>query len=109
MSQSSVSIARQSGPDRFEITIDDEVAGFAEFVDHDGQRIFHHTEIDDRFGGKGFAGKVVAHGLDATRDDGKRIVPVCPYVERFVQKHDDWSDLVDPVTDDAKALVAQQN
>ena len=36
--------------------------------------------------------------LDATRTDGLRIVPVCPYVKKFVQTHHDWDDIVDAVT-----------
>ncbi|MEH1059415.1 N-acetyltransferase [Micromonospora sp. CPCC 206171] len=31
---------------------------------------------------------------------GKRIVPVCPYVAKFLKKHDEFADITDPVTSD---------
>ena len=41
--------------DRFSIAVDGRKAGFTELVDHDGQRIFPHTEIGDDFEGRGLA------------------------------------------------------
>ncbi len=92
-------------PDRFEISVDEDVAGFAQFIDRDGQRIFFHTEIDPQFGGRGLAGIVVGHALDATREDGLRAVPVCPFVKKYVERHSDYADIVDPVTPAALAAV----
>ena len=91
--------------DRFEITVDGVRAGLTQVVDAGGQRIFFHTEVGDEFGGQGLAGELVARALDATREAGLRVVPVCPYVKRFVGKHEEYADLVDPVTPDAVAAV----
>ena len=92
-------------PDRFEISVDGVVAGFAQFVEDGDQRIFFHTEIGEEFGGQGLAGKVVQQALETTRADGKRIVPVCPYVAKFVTKSDEFTDLVDQPTPDTIAFV----
>ena len=98
-------IRQLDDPTRFEISVDGEVAGFAEYVDRPGRRIFHHTEIDPAFGGRGLAGVVVEHALTATRDAGLRIVPVCSYVQRWVEKHPQWQESVDkPRPDDLEAL-----
>ncbi len=91
--------------DRFEITVDGVRAGLTQFVDAGGQRIFFHTEVGDEFGGQGLAGELVSRALDATREAGLRVVPVCPYVKRFVGRHEEYADLVDPVTPDAVAAV----
>lgn len=106
MSESAETIAvhRRTAPERFEIQVGDTVAGFAQFIDAAGRRIFFHTEIDDAFGGRGLAAVVVGEALDATRADGLRIVPVCPFVAAFVRRHHDWDDLLDPV--DPAALAA---
>ncbi len=82
---------------RYEISLGGEPAGFTAYLDRDGQRIFHHTEIDDRFGGKGLAGVLVAHALGDSREAGMRIVPVCPYIARWVKSHHDVDDVLDPV------------
>ena len=65
----SASVSRETGPDRFEVSCDGAVAGFAQFVDHDGRRVFFHTEIGEEFGGQGLAGTVVERpcGPPATR------------------------------------------
>jgi predicted GNAT family acetyltransferase len=93
---------------RFEVRYGDELAGFAEYLDHDGQRIFFHTEIGERFGGKGLASTLIRQALRETVDAGLRIVPLCPFVESYVGKHDDFADSVDPVTDSAAELVRER-
>jgi uncharacterized protein len=91
--------------DRFEITVDGTRAGLTQFIETDGRRIFFHTEVGDGHEGQGLAAVLVAGALDATRAAGLRVVPVCPYVKRFVGKHAEYADLVDPVTPDALAAV----
>ncbi len=91
--------------DRFEISVDGTRAGLTQFLEADGQRIFFHTEVGDEYEGQGLAGELVSRALDATREAGLRVVPVCPYVKRFVGRHTGYADLVDPVTPDALAAV----
>jgi predicted GNAT family acetyltransferase len=83
---------------RFEIYDGGEIAGFAEYLDHDGQRIFHHTEIGERFGGKGLASKLIQTALTETSNAGLRTVPVCPFVAKFIGKHDEFAAGADEVT-----------
>ena len=90
---------------RFEIHAGDELAGFAEYVDHGQQRIFHHTEIGEKFGGKGLASQLIETALTETRDAGLRIVPVCPFVQKFVDKHHEFGSDVDAVTPAVLALL----
>lgn len=83
---------------RFEIYENDEIAGFAEYVDHGRQRIFHHTEIGPKFGGKGLASNLIRTALTETSNAGLRIVPVCPFVQKFIDKHDEFAAGADEVT-----------
>ncbi|MDV3128612.1 N-acetyltransferase [Mycobacterium sp. 21AC1] len=94
---------------RYEITLDGDRVGFADYVDAGQQRIFHHTEIDEKFGGRGLAGDLVSAALTDTRAAGKRIVAVCPYVAKYVSKHSEFGDLVDPATPEALAAVEARN
>ncbi|NKY85496.1 GNAT family N-acetyltransferase [Nocardia veterana] len=84
--------------ERFEVSVDDRLAGFTEYLDHDGQRIFYHTEIDSDFAGRGLAGVVVSQALAHTREAGLRVVPICPFVAGYLQKHNEFADITDPVT-----------
>ncbi|MFD7997964.1 GNAT family N-acetyltransferase [Streptomyces mirabilis] len=83
---------------RYEIVVDGQTAGLTAYRDRDGQRVFYHTEINDAFAGRGLASLLVQQALTDARASGKRIVPVCPYVAKFLKKHDEFADMTDPVT-----------
>ncbi|GHA88630.1 GNAT family N-acetyltransferase [Streptomyces termitum] len=83
---------------RYEIRVEGALAGFTSFRDREDRRVFFHTEIDDAYAGQGLAGILVRHALDDVRATGRRIVPVCPYVAKFLKKHEEFADLTDPVT-----------
>ncbi|EXU62449.1 GNAT family acetyltraansferase [Streptomyces sp. PRh5] len=93
-------VERVDARHRYEILIDGEHAGLAAYRDHGEQRVFHHTEVGDAFAGQGLAALLVRRALTDVRDSGKRVVPVCPYVARFIEKHDEFADITDPVTPD---------
>ncbi|GGC52808.1 N-acetyltransferase [Hoyosella rhizosphaerae] len=79
---------------RFEIWVDDEMAGFTEYKPRGEQRAFIHTEIADKFGGKGLAMQVIREALDATREEGLQLLPYCPAVRKFLTKNADYVALV---------------
>ncbi|MFK5633385.1 MULTISPECIES: GNAT family N-acetyltransferase [unclassified Ornithinimicrobium] len=102
-------VDKRTGPDRFEIEVDGKVAGFTQFVDHDGSRVFFHTEVSPEFGGQGLAGTLVRRALDETRAEELRVVAVCPYVKKYVETHHDWADLVDrPTRETLRAIPRGQ-
>lgn len=65
-----------------------EVAGHAHYRERDGVRIFHHTVVDERFGGRGLGTALVRGAVEATRGEGPEIVAVCPMVKGFLEKTD---------------------
>lgn len=83
---------------RYAIEVDGATAGFTAYRDRDDRRVFFHTEIDDAYAGQGLASILVREALDDVRSSGKRIVPVCPYVAKFLKKHEEYADITDPVT-----------
>lgn len=94
MTEPNVSHADQ----QYEISVDGVRAGVAAYVDSGSQRIFHHTEVADEFGGRGLGSKLIAAALTDTRATGKRVVPVCSFVEAYLNKHPEYADITDPVT-----------
>jgi predicted GNAT family acetyltransferase len=74
---------------RFEVLDADAVIGQAAYVDNAGeaQRIFYHTVISEEYGGRGLAGALAAQALDETVAAGLMIVPVCPYIKKYLAKH----------------------
>ncbi|MGH3352486.1 MAG: GNAT family N-acetyltransferase [Nocardioides sp.] len=104
MSNETSSVTREHDPDRYQIAVDDAVAGFTQFVDDSNQRIFFHTVVHKEYGGRGLGSELVRHALDETRGQGVRIVPVCPYVKAFLERHTEYADDIDPVTPRALEL-----
>jgi predicted GNAT family acetyltransferase len=79
---------------RFEIRLDGELAGFAEYQRTGDVVVFTHTQVDDRFRGHGLATELVRTALDQTRARGFDVRPVCPLVRAFIAEHPEYQDLV---------------
>jgi len=84
---------------RYEITVDGTLAGFAQYREMGGTRVFTHTEVFKEFGGQGL-GTVLVRGVlaDVRRSEG-RLVALCPFVDRYIGENQEWADLVDPELD----------
>ncbi|HEX8802727.1 MAG TPA: GNAT family N-acetyltransferase [Acidimicrobiales bacterium] len=80
---------------RYEVTVDGELAGFAQYRDVDGARVFTHTEVFDAYEGRGLGSRLAAAALDDVRAAGHRLVALCPFVDRYVRDHPAYADLVD--------------
>ncbi|MFG3322827.1 GNAT family N-acetyltransferase [Streptomyces sp. NPDC048171] len=101
MSESSTTTVERADDDsRYEILVGDRRAGLTAYRDLGKQRVFFHTEIDEAFAGQGLGTQLVQQALADVRASGMRIVPVCPYVAKFLERHGEFADITDPVTPD---------
>jgi uncharacterized protein len=95
---SDVTIRHNPDRERFEVLDAGNVIGKAAYKEYDDgdapQRIFYHTVINEEYGGQGLAGKLAAVALDETVDAGFAIVPVCPFIKKFLAKHPEYADHV---------------
>jgi predicted GNAT family acetyltransferase len=79
---------------RFEVRVDGEIAGFAEYRRSPGLVAFVHTLIDPRFEGRGLASELVRAALSDARSDGLAVLPFCPFVRGYIAGHGEYLDLV---------------
>jgi predicted GNAT family acetyltransferase len=80
---------------RFEIHVDGQLAGFAQYRSTPGLIVFTHTEIDDEFEGRGLGSALIRAALDTARQRGLAVRPDCPFVRAYIARHpDDYLDLV---------------
>ncbi|ACV81038.1 GNAT family N-acetyltransferase [Nakamurella multipartita] len=79
---------------RFEIHAGGVLAGFTEYRVREDRYSFVHTEIGDEFGGRGLASWLIKDALDEMRTRGAAVLPYCPFVKRFIQRHAEYQDLV---------------
>ena len=54
-----------------------------------------HTEIDPAFEGKGLGSALAKGALDAERALGEPVVPLCPFIRAYIDRHPEYADLVD--------------
>ena len=71
---------------RYELYVDGELAGFADYYLDDGAMVFPHTEIDPPLRGRGLGEELVRAALEDARARGLRIVPDCPFVRDVMNK-----------------------
>jgi predicted GNAT family acetyltransferase len=79
---------------RYEIRVDDELAGFVQYRRREGLIALTHTEIDTRFEGRGLASQLIAAVLDGARAAGTAVLPFCPFVNGYISRHPEFVDLV---------------
>jgi hypothetical protein len=56
--------------------------------------VFTHTEVDPDAGQDGLGSTLVRAALDDVRIKGASIVPLCPFVRGWIDRHQDYADLV---------------
>lgn len=88
-------VTENTADHRFEIALDGTLMGHTRYVDKGGRRIFVHTEIDPAREGHGYASTLVRAALDDARQHQTLIVPLCPYVAEWIERHPDYADLID--------------
>ncbi len=89
-----VTVADNPDDERYEIAADGARAGFAQYGARPGLIAFIHTEIDDAFEGQGLASQLTGFALDDARSRGLAVLPFCPFVNAYVQRHPEYVDLV---------------
>ena len=80
---------------RFEVRVDGELAGFAEYSRMGERLVFRHTEISDAYEGRGLGSQLARGALDLARAGDHPVVPLCPFIASYIERHPDYQDLVD--------------
>jgi uncharacterized protein len=78
---------------RYEFVRDGEVLGFAAYQRTDQLVVFTHTEVDPSLEGQGVGSRLVRFALDDVRTSGLRVLPICPFVHRWMVNHSEYADL----------------
>ncbi len=80
---------------RFEaVDVAGTVAGIAVYQRRDDVVVFTHTEVEDAYEGQGIGSQLVRAALDAVREEGLRVLPRCPFVRTWIDRHPGYADLV---------------
>lgn len=86
----------RNNPDekRYEIRVDGQLAGFAQYRDRPGLLAFIHTEVDPAFEGKGVGSALAKAALDDARAQDVAVLPFCPFINEYIRRHPEYTELV---------------
>jgi predicted GNAT family acetyltransferase len=89
-----IEVTRNDDALQYDAELNGTFAGLIRFT-RDGDVItLVHTEVDPQFEGGGVGSELVRRALDDIRGRGERVVPLCPFVQSFIDDHSEYGDLV---------------
>ena len=87
-------VANNPDADRYEIRVDGALAGFTQYRERPGLIAFIHTEVDEEREGQGLGSRLIGAALDDARKRSLAVLPFCPFVNAYIERHRDYADLV---------------
>ena len=91
-----MSLEVHDDPERssYEAEVDGHRAGFAAYRLDDGVVTFTHTVVEDGYEGHGIGSALARTALDDARARGLAVVPQCPFIASWIERHPGYGDLV---------------
>jgi predicted GNAT family acetyltransferase len=72
---------------QYELYVGDDLAGVIAYSPRNGAVKLLHTEIEPAFKGRGLGDAIVAATLQDLQERGLRMIPVCPFVRSYLERH----------------------
>jgi uncharacterized protein len=79
---------------RYELRLDGHLIGLAAYRRRDGRIALTHTEVDKSCEGRGFGSRLAAAALDHAAREGLDVVPLCPFIAHYIDRHPEYEELV---------------
>ena len=89
-----IEVADAPDRNRYELSIDGGVVGFADYRARPGLIAFVHTEVDERLQGRGLGERLIRFALEDARARDLAVLPFCPFVKVFIERHREFEALV---------------
>jgi predicted GNAT family acetyltransferase len=93
MQRKSAEPKQQVTEGRFEIEDQGRIAYLQYGLAGDVLRLVH-TEVPEELQGKGIAAELAKSALDWAREHGKKVDVICEFVDAYLRRHPEYSDLV---------------
>lgn len=83
------------GANRYELWVGDDRVGFAAYRREPGRVVLTHTVIDPAKEGHGYGSTLARGVIDDAVSRGETIVPRCPFIRAWLEKHPDAATSAD--------------
>ena len=84
---STVEFRKNEDTSRYEAVVDGKVAGFVTYEVKGDDIDLAHTVVKDGYEGQGIGSTLAKGALDDVRDQGKGVIPTCPFIKGYIEKH----------------------
>jgi predicted GNAT family acetyltransferase len=88
-----VAVQHNTAASRYEAVVDRHLSVCEYGLDGD-RMVFTHTLVPPELRGRGIAEKLVRTALADARAAGRKVVPACSYVAKFIERHREFADLL---------------
>ena len=89
-----VEVTNNKAASRYELSVDGDLIGIADYQIDGDTIVFPHTEISRSKRGQGYGAILVRQALDDVRRSGASVVPQCWYVADFIRDNPGYSNLL---------------
>ncbi|AZI44591.1 N-acetyltransferase (plasmid) [Deinococcus psychrotolerans] len=94
MSQPATELRDNSAKHQYEIFSGDQLVGLAKYRVSGNTVNLYHTEVEDGHEGEGLGSQLAKHALDDVKAQGKQVIPSCPFIAAYIERHPEYQDLV---------------
>ena len=79
---------------QFELVVDKHKAKVSYVMLSPTSIIFTHTMVPFSMKGQGIASAMAKHVLDYARENNLNVIPQCPFIRSYIERHPEYDDLV---------------
>lgn len=94
MERENYELIDNSPENRYEFRIGEEIAKIEYIKTKNNEIYLTHTEVPVSLEGRGIGSQLIEKTLQNIELQGLRLVPLCPFVAGYIQKHPDWRRIV---------------
>lgn len=91
-------ITQNTNLNRFETTIEKDGTSYTGYLTYqlkdEHTLIYDHTIVPKELGGHGVGSALVKHALDYAQSEGKKVVPECWFVAKYIDRHPKYQILL---------------
>lgn len=81
---------------RYELRLGGRLVGIAAYRCRKDRIAFTHTEVDEACEGRGLGSRLAAAALADAARKGLEVVPLCPFIAHYIERHPEYKALVAP-------------
>lgn len=89
-----ISITDDTESQRYVVRVDGRRAGLLQYRLRPELIELVHTEIYEEFEGRGLGSQLISFALQDARERSLAVLPICPFVNDYIQRHRQYVDLV---------------